>query len=69
MAESLFRENIKLHHVWPMINGEKPKTLPFGPSHWCQPVVTMHHMGPDELTDVWKFEQELARPDVSQSNS
>jgi hypothetical protein len=65
MAESLFRGKVKLRHVWPMINGEKPKTLPFGPSHWCHPVVTMHHMGPEEIADTWNFELERAKPDVS----
>lgn len=47
---------IDLIHAWPTINGEKPLTLPFGPSHWCQPFITMHHVGPEEMNDIANFE-------------
>lgn len=39
------------------MNGEKPATLPFGPSHWCQPIVTMHHMNSEEINTFWHFER------------
>ncbi|KAK3321736.1 glycosyltransferase family 31 protein [Apodospora peruviana] len=42
---------------WPTINGEKPTTLPFGPSHWCHPIVTMHHMNGEEINTLWDFER------------
>jgi hypothetical protein len=41
---------------WPTINGEKPSTLPFGPSHWCHPIVTMHHMNSEEINAFWAYE-------------
>ncbi|KAK3299628.1 uncharacterized protein B0H64DRAFT_102843 [Chaetomium fimeti] len=46
---------------WPTINGEKPATLPFGPSHWCHPVVTMHHMNAEEINAFWHFERRHMR--------
>jgi hypothetical protein len=46
---------------WPTINGEKPATLPFGPSHWCHPIVTMHHMNSEEINTFWAFEQRRTR--------
>ena len=54
----LLDENVKLSKAWPMLNGEKPLTLPFSKSHWCQPVITMHHMTAQEVSQVWNFEQE-----------
>jgi hypothetical protein len=64
LARAIYdRDLAKLHHVWPMINGEKPRTLPFGPSHWCQPIITMHHVTSAEVNDLWWFEQN--RPDPS----
>lgn len=42
---------------WPTINGEKPATLPFGPSHWCHPIVTMHHMNAEEINAFYHFER------------
>lgn len=42
---------------WPTINGEKPSTLPFGPTHWCHPIVTMHHLNSEEISPFWEFER------------
>ncbi|ORY59501.1 uncharacterized protein BCR38DRAFT_58439 [Pseudomassariella vexata] len=50
-------EGIKINQAWPMFNGEKPSTLPFGPGHWCEPILTMHHMNAEEISSVWQFEQ------------
>jgi hypothetical protein len=47
---------ILLKPSWPTINGEKPLTLPFGPTHWCQPLVTMHHAQPNEMNQLQHFE-------------
>lgn len=55
--------NIRVTGVWPMINGEKPNTLPFGPQHWCHPVMTMHHMTPEEVSTFWQYEQQ--RPNIA----
>jgi hypothetical protein len=57
-------ENVKVRQVWPMFNGEKPSTLPFGPGHWCEPLLTMHHMNAEEISSVWQFEQ-TRKTDVS----
>ncbi|KAI0414351.1 hypothetical protein F5X98DRAFT_349337 [Xylaria grammica] len=50
-------EGIKIRQTWPMINGEKPTTLPYGRGHWCEPILTMHHMNAEEISTVWQFEQ------------
>ncbi|KAI5923892.1 glycosyltransferase family 31 protein [Camillea tinctor] len=50
-------EGVKMRQAWPMINGEKPSTLPYGPHHWCEPILTMHHMNAEEISRVWQFEQ------------
>ncbi|OTB16748.1 glycosyltransferase family 31 protein [Daldinia sp. EC12] len=57
-------EKVKIRQVWPMINGEKPSTLPYGPGHWCEPIFTMHHMNAEEISNVWQFEQ-TRKTDVS----
>ncbi|KAI1424139.1 hypothetical protein F5Y12DRAFT_715670 [Xylaria sp. FL1777] len=50
-------EGVKIRQTWPMINGEKPTTLPYGRDHWCEPILTMHHMNAEEISTVWQFEQ------------
>jgi len=50
-------EGVKIRQTWPMLNGEKPTTLPYGKNHWCEPILTMHHMNSEEISRVWQFEQ------------
>lgn len=57
-------EGVKIRQTWPMINGEKPTTLPYGRNHWCEPILTMHHMNAEEISTVWQFEQ-TRKTDVS----
>ena len=54
----LLDEDIKLTKAWPLMNGEKPITLPFSPKTWCQPVITMHHLTAQEVSQVWTFQQD-----------
>jgi hypothetical protein len=51
------RAGVKVQHAYPMFNGEKPSTLPYGPGHWCEPIFTMHHMVSEEISAVWQYEQ------------
>ncbi|KAH8884908.1 hypothetical protein GQ53DRAFT_660915 [Thozetella sp. PMI_491] len=51
------KAKIEVQNVWPTINGEKPSTMPFGPSHWCHPIVTMHHLDSEEISTFWEFER------------
>ena len=53
--------------AWPMINGEKPITLPFGEKHWCRPVMTMHHLTPEEVSTFWQYEQNRPKIEVCAS--
>ena len=57
ISRVLLDEDIKLTRAWPMLNGEKPLTLPFGENQWCQPFITMHHMTAQEVSQVWTFQQ------------
>lgn len=59
IATVLKKMGILLKPSWPTVNGEKPSTLPFGPTHWCQPVVTMHHAQPNEMNQL--INSELSR--------
>jgi hypothetical protein len=43
---------------WPTINGEKPTTLRYEEVQWCQPIATMHHVGPEEVSMMEAFQRE-----------
>lgn len=55
------KTDVGVQQMWPTINGEKPATLPFGPNHWCHPIVTMHHMNAEEINSFWHFERKQMR--------
>ncbi|KAI9804322.1 MAG: hypothetical protein M1833_007129 [Piccolia ochrophora] len=62
LANVLREAGVEVSQRHPMINGETPVGMPFGPSHWCQPLMTMHHMKSQEISDMWQYEQERADP-------
>ncbi|KAI1084591.1 hypothetical protein F5B20DRAFT_591626 [Whalleya microplaca] len=48
---------LEVEQAWPTMNGEKPYTIPFDSRQWCHPVVTMHHMDPEEISSFFRFEE------------
>ena len=70
LMKALRDKGVEFSHRWPMLQAEKPTTIPFGPGpdngvrHWCQPIVTTHHITPDEASTIWQFEQRRATPQV-----
>ena len=69
LMKALKEKGVEFTKVWPMLQAEKPSALPFGPGpdngirHWCQPIVTMHHITSDEASRLWQFEG--TRKDIS----
>ncbi|KAF7549946.1 hypothetical protein G7046_g8176 [Stylonectria norvegica] len=57
MALAVIETGEKVQQAHPMFNGEKPNTLPYGHGHWCEPLLTMHHMNSEEVSSVWQYEQ------------
>lgn len=58
---------INVTNSWPMLNGEYPDTMEFGPEKgWCEPAITMHHIPPAVITGVWGWELEHNHETVSQ---
>ncbi|KAM3067334.1 hypothetical protein ACMFMG_005308 [Clarireedia jacksonii] len=59
LAKALKEQGVKLTQAHPFLNGYKPSTFTYGPNdHWCQPVITMHHLAPHEISSVWRFERQ-----------
>jgi len=62
LTRALLEKKVELTNKWPSIQGESPPTLPFGPGpgsngeYWCQPLITMHHVTPDDVARVWEIE-------------
>ncbi|CZT52712.1 uncharacterized protein RSE6_14072 [Rhynchosporium secalis] len=56
LAQALKAQNIPVINTWPTINGETQSTIPFAEDHWCQPLVTLHHVSPAEAEQLGSFE-------------
>jgi hypothetical protein len=70
LMKALRAEGVDMRGVWPILQGEKSSTIPFGGGldngarHWCQPVVTMHHISASEVSEVWQYELKRPHPMV-----
>lgn len=66
LMKALQEKGIPLSLYKPMLRGERQNTLRFGPGryigerYWCQPLITMHHVTPDDVSSIWQFEQQRA---------
>lgn len=76
LMRALRDSGITLSSGWPMLQGENPSTIHFagtfgesGGRLWCQPVVTMHHVTPEESYDLWNLEQRRRSPTVCSSEA
>jgi hypothetical protein len=66
LAKALFKKGLRVKNVRPVINGEKIKRFNFGPELWCTPVVTMHHVGSEEVQEMWDLENQRNSTKVCQ---
>ncbi|RDA86764.1 hypothetical protein CP532_1959 [Ophiocordyceps camponoti-leonardi (nom. inval.)] len=63
LGMALAEMGARVSHAYPMFTGDPPATLPFGPGLWCEPVLTLHHMSPQQVGSAWQFEQTRLRPE------
>jgi hypothetical protein len=59
LASVLKECGVHLRGYWPMFNGEKPSTIRFGPEHWCEAIITLHHLSTNDFDDLkhWELHQ------------
>ncbi|KAF2440340.1 glycosyltransferase family 31 protein [Karstenula rhodostoma CBS 690.94] len=56
LAKVLKESGIAIRGYWPMFNGESPSTLRFNWEQWCEAVLTLHHVQPDEFASLEHWE-------------
>jgi hypothetical protein len=65
-AQALREYNVAVQDCWPTLNGESQSTIPFGSEHWCQPVVTIHHVSIPDMAEMGRFEEQRPNKGVVQ---
>ena len=63
IGEVMRAHGISLTNTNPNFCGEGPARIGFLPKNHCQPILTMHHMRPAEISDMWTFERNIAQSD------
>ncbi|TVY58885.1 hypothetical protein LSUE1_G008714, partial [Lachnellula suecica] len=61
LSQALAEYGTSLQDAWPLISGESPSTMPFGPGtpeYWCFPALTFHHVSPADMREFSHFEKE-----------
>jgi len=63
LGKALHDAKVPLHRAFPHFQGDAPATLDPATTKidrdaWCYPVITYHHVSPDEIEDLWRFEQD-----------
>lgn len=55
----LFKEELdhEVQGAWPNIQGETLGSLDYSAENWCHPVISYHHVSPQDIVDMWRFEQ------------
>lgn len=67
-SHALKEYGVMLQDTWPMMSGEDPTTMPFGPGtpeYWCGPALSMHHITPEQFEELAAFEKGRRKPLVS----
>jgi hypothetical protein len=55
LARVLKSKGVSLRGYWPMFNGEIPAGISFGRDLWCEPVISLHHLGGEDMQDLWQW--------------
>ncbi|KAK5694486.1 hypothetical protein LTR97_009076 [Elasticomyces elasticus] len=56
LARVLKQSGVSLRGYWPMFNGEKPSTISFGKDHWCEAVISLHHLNDHDFAKLAEWE-------------
>lgn len=65
---------VSLTNAWPVVQAERPGNLDYsteqnGKRLWCYPTVSYGDVSPENVVEMWKFEQQWTRNKVSMSAS
>ncbi|KAJ5937021.1 hypothetical protein N7466_003471 [Penicillium verhagenii] len=62
LAKALEGSHIYLTWAWPMMMTSRPSEVDhfseaYGRQPWCYPVISYHHMNPDDIEEMWQFDR------------
>ncbi|KAJ6261439.1 hypothetical protein Dda_4109 [Drechslerella dactyloides] len=61
LAHAMADRGLPIMHQGPFYQGDPWWNLPWKEGDFCKPVGTMHHHFPEDMQDMWEFEQAMLR--------
>jgi hypothetical protein len=58
---AIYQSGVKLSGMWPMFNPHPLHGIPFNERHWCQPVISMHKLILEDMTELVRWERQRGR--------
>lgn len=62
---ALWKEGVTLTGLFPMFNDYPVHGVPYTERMWCQPVLSLHKTSPEDMMELWQWEQGRREVDVS----
>ena len=58
LAYVLFSElGLRMGQMFPSFSGDAPQWISVWAGNWCKPLVTLHHIAGDTMSELWRWEQ------------
>ncbi|RHZ49306.1 hypothetical protein CDV55_100560 [Aspergillus turcosus] len=58
---ALYQSGVELSGMWPMFNPHPLHGIPFNEPQWCQPVISMHKLSLEDMTELARWENQRGR--------
>jgi hypothetical protein len=55
--------SLTMNASFPQFTGFNPSTVPYGPGLWCEPVIGLQGLRPEDMSDMWRFERDRIEKD------
>jgi len=65
LTQVLEQSAVQFKNAFPLLQGESPGSLDWTENNWCSPVVSWHHVNPEEIDLLWEVQREWTRKNVS----
>lgn len=50
--------SLTINTTFPHLSGFSPTTVPYGPGQWCESVIGLSGLRPEDQSDMWRFERD-----------
>ncbi|PSN74521.1 hypothetical protein BS50DRAFT_478980 [Corynespora cassiicola Philippines] len=57
LATAMRDAHVEFYSAFPLLQGETPSSLDWTSRHWCVPMISWHHLSPEENEQLWGLQK------------